>query len=320
MPDKSELANVLQKDPHSRVNDFLDRCVNLSQNNIPIEEIPWFDAQELRDSKDEVSFNQLHDVMCGRYVADALEALAQSGILQFLIPALVDSFSFDNMKNIGAKKIWPHTKVVVAQSEPTLMVRWAALFHDLGKPKTFNDDEKVSFHRHELVSARIFARFARTWKLFSKSKAKKIERIIENLGYVEAYTDDWTDRAVRRFIRDVGDDVLDPLFKLSEADITTKHDDKRRRIISRIEKFKLRIDNVQKEDNQGKLLPKGIGLYIIRELNIEPGKQVKEIKDRLENDVRSGLLEPMKSSEYYISYLKTGIPVEDSEERVMGSS
>jgi len=311
MPDKNESAKDRLR---AKTEALLDQCELLSKQGIAPSNPIRFSKEELKQIYPWNAY-RLHRIMCGEHVRDALDLLADSGLLFHMIPVIRETIIFDETTDDGFKRVWPHTKIVVSQTPPKMELRWAALFHDLGKPASYDNVEKVSFHGHEKISSRFFKRFAQRWPLFDKEKAKRIERLIYHLGHVEAYEDDWTDRAIRRFIRDVGDDILEPLLQLAAADVTTRHEEKRRRITSRIEQLKFRIDKVREEDSKQAPFPKGLGHRIIDDLNVEPGKGVGEIMSVLKEGVEKGLIKPGMTSDYYISYLKTGIPVEDGQDR-----
>ena len=311
MPDKNESAKDHLR---AKIETLLDQCELLSKQGIAPSNPIRFSKEELKQIYPWNAY-KLHRIMCGEYVRDALDLLVNSGLLSRIIPVIREAIIFDETTGDGFKKVWPHTKIVISQTPPKMELRWAALFHDLGKPASYDNVKKVSFHGHEKLSSKLFKRFAQHWPLFDKEKAKRIERLIYHLGHVEAYENDWTDRAVRRFIRDVGDDILESLLQLAAADVTTSNEDKKRKIISRIEQLKFRISKVREEDSKQAPLPKGLGHRIIDELNVKPGKGVGDIMSILKAAIDDGLINPGMTSDYYISYLKTGIPVEDGQDR-----
>jgi putative nucleotidyltransferase with HDIG domain len=147
------------------------------------------------------------------------------------VPEIQDGLDLKSSKSF--KEIWPHTIRVVGQAPPHLNVRWAALFHDLGKAQAFEiKNNKVTFYNHEFISSRIFSGFALYTGIFSGGQRRAIRFLISHLGYVENYSAQWTDSAVRRFDKEIGI-YLDDLLTLSEADITTGRPENRRKILGR---------------------------------------------------------------------------------------
>jgi poly(A) polymerase len=231
-----------------------------------------------------------------------LEALFKSGILSELYPEVTCMVGFGGAGQ-GHKDLWEHTKTVVAQTVPRRAIRWAALFHDVGKVETFSRDSgKVTFHSHEMVSARAFDKAARRTEL-DRDLRKHIRFLVRYLGYVESYADDWTESAVRRVQRDT-EPYFEDLVALARADITTKHDHKRRQHQVRMDTLSERAREIARKDAELPLLPKGLGTKIIQELAIAPGPRIGELMDDLKKAVENGELEPRAELDVYVRYLK----------------
>lgn len=245
--------------------------------------------------------SQLHSIMIGPHVGLALAILQRIGFFKDLIPEIQDGLELKSSKSF--KEIWPHTIRVVSQTPPMLNIRWAALFHDLGKAKAFDiKNNKVTFHHHEHISAVIFDRFSRRTGIFSGGQRRAIRFLVANLGYVESYESSWTDSAVRRFALEAGM-FLDDLLILSEADITTARPENKRRILRKIEELKTRIVEIREKDSKLCLLPKGIGNAISDKLGIPLGPQIGVVKKELEDKIEKKELLPYEQIEYYINYL-----------------
>jgi poly(A) polymerase len=139
--------------------------------------------------------------------------------------------------------------------------------------------------------------------IFNKEDRDKIHFLIKNLGYIEAYEKSWTDSAVRRFAKEIGP-YLNDLLILSQADITTKYQAKKDKILNRIKDLKLRIDKITKEDSEKNVLPKGIGQTISEEFNIPLGPEIGKIRTFLENKIKNNEILPKQDINFYISLLK----------------
>src|SRR5690242_3086852 len=170
------------------------------------------------------------------------------------------------------KDVWKHTKQVVRQAVPRLEVRWASLFHDIGKVKTrsITPEGKVHFLGHAEVGARMFEKLDRRMPLFSPEPALKATVRFLVLHHLRAnqYEPSWTDSAVRRFARELGCH-LDDLLCLARADITTKRPEKKRRGLAQIEELAARISQLAAEDAKVPPLPSGVGDAIMKELSMK---------------------------------------------------
>ncbi len=231
-----------------------------------------------------------------------LEKLKSSGQLRELSDDLNSMVGFGGIEE-GHKDLWEHVKLVVEQSDKIPDVRIAALFHDVGKVRTFKKENgKVTFWNHEIVSSRIFESFCRRWGVFISSK-DRISKIIIRLGKVESYNSSWTDSAVRRLSKEL-DDCFEDVVRLSSADITTKNIIKRKAILKSLEEFKTRVNQIREIDSKKPNLPKGIGNLISEVYKIEPGPSIKIIKDKLDFLIEEKELETGKDLNYYKDFLE----------------
>jgi poly(A) polymerase len=117
------------------------------------------------------------------------------------------------------------------------------------------------------------------------------------------YSPDWTDSAVRRFARELGEH-LDDVLCLGRADITTKRPEKKRRGLDQIEELQRRIGELAAEDARLPPLPSGIGDAIMLAFGLPPSRRIGEIKRALEDDVAQGLVAPREEAELYVEYVR----------------
>ncbi len=204
------------------------------------------------------------------------------------------------------KDVWKHTKQVVRQSPDRLEVRWAALFHDIGKVKTrsISPDGKVHFLGHAEVGTRMFEKLDRRLILFSPEPAlrESVRFLILHHLRANQYEDSWTDSAVRRFAREIGEH-LDDLLCLSRADITTKRPEKKRKGLSQIEELAARIARLAQEDALVPPLPSGVGDAIMKAFALKPSRLIGDIKRALEEAVEKGEIAPHQESEAYVAFV-----------------
>jgi poly(A) polymerase len=249
---------------------------------------------------------RLDRVVMGPDPERGLDELFESGALAALFPEVHAMVGFGDGE-WRHKDVWKHTKQVVRQSVPRLEVRWAALFHDIGKVRTRSiaPDGKVHFLGHAEVGTRMFDKLDRRLGLFGAEPPLKetVRYLILHHLRANQYSPDWTDSAVRRFARDLGAH-LDDLLCLARADITTKRPEKKRRGLQQIEELKERIGQLAAADSRVPPLPGGIGDEIMRAFGLPPSRKVGEVKQLLEESVRAGEIAPQQPLEAYVEFIR----------------
>lgn len=248
----------------------------------------------------------LDRVIMGSDPEGGLDALLEVNALSVLFPEVEALVGFGDGE-WRHKDVWKHTKQVVRQAVPRLEVRWASLFHDIGKVKTrsISPDGKVHFFGHAEVGARMFDKLDRRIAMFAPEPALKSTVRFLVLHHLRAnqYDPNWTDSAVRRFARELHGH-LDDLLCLARADITTKRPEKKRKGLSQISELEARILELAEEDAKQPPLPSGIGDVIMKAFAIPPSRVVGDIKKALEDAVASGELPPHEPPEFYLEAVR----------------
>lgn len=256
------------------------------------------DPRALRDVLDRV--------IMGEDPEAGLDALLEGGVLGALFPEVHAMVGFGDGE-WRHKDVWKHTKQVVRQAVPRLEVRWASLFHDIGKVKTrtISPEGKVQFLGHAEVGTRMFDKLDRRLGLFTIDTSLKTSVHFLVLHHLRAaqYEPGWTDSAVRRFAREMGAH-LDDLLCLSRADITTKRPEKKRRGLNQIEELAARIRELAAADAVVPPLPKGVGDEIMKAFGLPPSRLIGDIKRTLEAAVDAGEIEGHQPSEYYVELVQ----------------
>ena len=139
---------------------------------------------------------------------------------------------------------------------------------------------------------------------FEGALRERIHFLILHHLRASQYEETWTDAAVRRFYKQMGDGLRD-LLDLSRADITTKRPEKRRRGVRQISLLAKRIVDLQEQDNKVAPLPKGLGTEIINAFGVPPSKRLGDLMQRLTAAVEAGEIEAQKQAEYYVEYLES---------------
>jgi poly(A) polymerase len=292
-----------------RVFDVLDAAALAAEGRPASELLPSVDAEDFRvaaklDPKGVRA--RLDRVVMGEDPERGLDELLEVGALAALFPEVHAMIGFGDGE-WRHKDVWKHTKQVVRQAVPRLEVRWASLFHDIGKVKTrsITPDGKVHFLGHAEVGTRMFDKLDRRLGLFTQEAALKdtIRFLVLHHLRANQYSPDWTDSAVRRLARELAEH-LDDLLCLARADITTKRPEKKRRGLQQIEDLGLRIGRLAAEDARQPALPTGIGDAIMQGFGLPPSRKVGEVKRALENAVESGEVERGLSCDAYLDILR----------------
>ena len=195
------------------------------------------------------------------------------------------------------KDVLAHTIAVVENTRPERIVRLAALFHDVGKPKTrsFGPGGKVMFHHHEVVGARM-TRDRMQRLRYSTDDIEKVSRLVELHLRFHTYKMGWTDAAVRRYVRDAGD-LLGELNELTRCDCTTRNKRRADELSRRMDALEARIEELEAEEEIKAIRPDLDGAAVMAHLGIPPGPDVgKALSFLLELRLDEGPLGPEEAT------------------------
>lgn len=242
-------------------------------------------------------------VLMGRRSIEGLNFLLATGVLEETFPEVHRMVGFGG-QNQGHKDLWDHTQKVVLQSKRVPSIKWAALFHDVGKPVSFSKESgKITFHQHEAASARLFRSAALRTRLFDKDFADKVQFLVRGLGLLEGYSSQWSDSAVRRLHKELGEH-FDEVLLLARADVTSKHMAKRARVQRLMHELSERAKAIAAADAVVPPLPKGLGTAISTTFGIPPSPRLGGILKALKARFDAGTLEGHKDVDFYVAYLK----------------
>lgn len=247
--------------------------------------------------------DDLDRLLLGRHTQEGLDALLLVGLLEAWLPEVHAMVGFGDGE-WRHKDVWKHTKQVVWQSVPRLEVRWGALLHDIGKIKTRSVEPtgEVHFFGHSEVGASMFRKRVAARLGIEGDLYHRVHFLILNHLRASQYDGSWTDSAVRRFSREMGDGLTD-LLDLSRADITTKRPEKKKKGLRQISEIGDRIERLLKEDAKIVPLPKGLGTAISERFGVPPSKRLGDLRKRLEDLVGSGDLQAQQSIEHYLDFI-----------------
>jgi len=209
-----------------------------------------------------------------------IELLVETGLAEHCLPEL-GRLKETVDEHRRHKDVYVHTLTVLDQAialeggEPDLVLRLAALLHDIGKPKTktMGPGGKVAFHHHEVVG-RDMARARLSELRFPKEVVDDVARLVElHLRFHGYAQGEWTDSAVRRYVRD-GGHLLDRLHKLTRSDCTTRNAGKARALSAAYDSLEQRISELAEQEDLERLRPDLDGNEIMTILGIKPGPVV----------------------------------------------
>ena len=272
-------------------------------------------ARDMADRLAIVSSERIRDEFSKLIVADdpgpALEGLVATGLADRFIPE-VPALGMEQDPVHRHKDVLSHTIAVTCKASPDLVLRLAALLHDIGKPATREfGPGGASFHHHEVVGARMTKKRLRELR-YPKQIVDDVSKLV--FLHLRPHTLDlgWTDSAVRRYVRDAGD-LLSRLNELVRCDVTTGNPRRAQAIQRRIDDLEERIERLAAEEEIAKLRPPIDGRQVMEYLGIQPSPLVGEIMDMLlERRIDEGAFSPEEAFEMVRSFaLERGL--EDPE-------
>ena len=227
--------------------------------------------------------DELVKLVCAPYPRRGLTLMVETGLADHVLPEL-PALALETDEHHRHKDVYEHTLTVLEQSidlehrldgGPDFVSRFAALMHDVGKPRTrkFLGDGTVTFHHHDVVGAKITRKRMRALR-FSNDETDAVSRLVElHLRFHGYGTGEWTDSAVRRYVRDAGDQ-LERLHILTRADSTTRNKRKAERLRRAYDHLEERIAHLAEQEELAALRPDLDGNQIMEILGIGPGPEV----------------------------------------------
>ena len=297
------------------------RCVRFAtQLNFEIEdetrEALARNAERLKIISAERIEEELNKIMLAPHPSTGFYYLHESGLLQLILPELVALDIVETRNGRAHKNNYNHTlevleNVVRAQKakavdarldgvddcvqqtgdEPlfdhTLWLRWAALLHDIGKPKSKRWDagQGWTFHNHNYIGAKMVPAVFRRLKLPMDAKMKYVQKLVDLHMRPQVIADEEvTDSAVRRLVNDAGDDI-DDLMMLCEADITSKNQVRKHRFLQNFQLVREKIADLKERDYKRLLQPCIDGNEIMEMFHLSPSREVGTLKQTLKDAV-----------------------------------
>ncbi|PRH81166.1 CCA tRNA nucleotidyltransferase [Streptomyces solincola] len=236
------------------------------------ERIEIVSAERVRD--------ELNKLLLSANPRKGLGLLVDTGLAERVLPEL-PALRLERDEHHRHKDVYEHSLTVLDQAidleqdGPDLVLRLAALLHDIGKPRTrrFEPDGRVSFHHHEVVGAKMTKKRMTALK-YSNELVRDVSKLVElHLRFHGYGTGEWTDSAVRRYVRDAGP-LLSRLHKLTRSDCTTRNKRKASALSRAYDGLEERIARLQEQEELDAIRPDLDGNQIQQVLGITPGPAV----------------------------------------------
>ena len=258
----------LEFEPHPEVTDAIHAMA---------ERLDIISAERIRD--------ELVKLVCADRPAAGLRVLVDTGLADLVLPEL-PALKLESDEHHRHKDVYEHSLTVLEQAialeglrdvaaAPDAVLRLAALLHDIGKPKTrrFQPGGTVTFHHHDVVGAKLARKRLRELR-FSNDEIDDIARLVElHLRFHGYGAGEWTDSAVRRYVRDAGDQ-LERLHILTRADCTTRNQRTAARLQRTYDELEKRIEALAEQEELDAMRPDLDGNQIMQILGIGPGREV----------------------------------------------
>lgn len=249
----------------------------------------------------------LNATLAGPHAATGLRFLHEAAVLQLLVPEATAMVDFHKSCPVHHKDIWDHTLQVIEKCPPNLVVRWAALMHDVGKVLTRSVSKgKVHFFGHEQVGALLMEGVAARLGLPDRLR-DRVTYVIAHHARANAYLGNWTDSAVRRLVKDMGEHLPDVLA-FSRSDWTTKRAGRIAEVQSLTQELAARIPAIVAETQRVPPLPKGLGTFILGETGLQAGPWLGRLQAWLEAACERGELLALQSPQYYLDAVRQHAP------------
>lgn len=238
---------------------------------------------------------ELNKIMMSRRPSEGWLLLDKTGLLPLVLPDLVALKGVEVKDGRGHKDVFLHTLKVLdnlSDSSDKLWLRWAALLHDIGKPRSKAWDPQAgwTFRNHNYLGAKMVPRIFAKLKLPLNEKMEYVKKMVDlHMRPINLIEDTVTDSAVRRLLFEAGDDIED-LMLLCDADITSRNEEKKARFHRNYQLVRQKMVELEERDRIRNFQPPVKGDEIMEILHLEPCSIVGELKAAIKDAILDGII------------------------------
>ena len=240
--------------------------------------------------------DELNKIMMTPTPSRGFVDLHRCGLLRLILPELTAMDIVETTNGRSHKNNFYHTLEVldnICKHTDNLWLRWAALLHDVGKPRSKRWDPAIgwTFHNHNIIGAKMVPQIFRRLSLPLDMKMKYVQKLVDlHMRPIVIADDVVTDSAVRRLMNDAGDDI-DDLICLCEADITSKHEIRKKMFLENFRMVREKLADLKEKDYKRLLQPVIDGNEIMEMFHLKPSREVGELKKVLKDAVLDNRVE-----------------------------
>ncbi len=252
-------------------------------------------AERIKIITKERIVEELNKIMLSRKPSVGWILLDKTRLLPLIFPELSALKGVETKDGKGHKDVFFHTLQVLdnlSMKSDNLWLRWAALLHDIGKPKSKAWDEHAgwTFRNHNYLGAKMIPRIFKTMKMPQNEKMQYVIKMVDlHMRPINLIEDTVTDSAVRRLLFEAGNDI-DDLMLLCDADITSRNEEKVRRFHKNYELVRQKMIELEEKDRIRNFQPPVRGEEIMQLLNLEPCSRVGELKNAIKDAILDGII------------------------------
>lgn len=274
------------------------RCTRFAtQLNFTIEQ-ETFDAlarnrERIKIISGERIIVELNKILASKTPSIGFVEMQRCGLLELILPEVAKLDCVETRNGKSHKNNFYHTLEVldsVASKSDNLYLRWAALLHDIGKPRSKRWEPSIgwTFHNHNYLGKKMIPALFRRMKLPVDHRMKYVEKLVDlHMRPIAIADDEVTDSAVRRLLFEAGDDI-DDLMLLCEADITSKNEQRKKNFLQNFQIVRQKLVDIEEKDRIRNFQPPVDGDEIMQMFNLQPCREVGALKSALKDGILDG--------------------------------